>query len=53
MATLRPNSDIEEIIRKASEAASTLRHEYVTLEHLCLAIMQFIPFKNIVKEQGY
>jgi ATP-dependent Clp protease ATP-binding subunit ClpA len=53
MATLRPNSDIEEIIRKASEAAAMLRHEYVTLEHLCLAIMQFIPFKNVVKEQGY
>jgi len=53
MATLRPNNDIEEIILKASEAARNLRHEYVTLEHLCLAIMQFTPFKNFIREEGF
>lgn len=53
MATLRPNNDIEEIILKASEAAKNLRHEYVTLEHLCLAIMQFTPFKTFLREEGF
>ena len=44
MSSMRPNAEIEEIILKASEAAKSLKHEYVTLEHLALAIFQYSPF---------
>ena len=40
MSEMRPNMDIEEIILRAGESARTLRHEYVTLEHLTLSILQ-------------
>lgn len=48
MSSMRPNAEIEEIILKASEAAKSLKHEYVTLEHLALAIFQYSPFKKIL-----
>lgn len=47
---MRSNSEIEEIILKAGEAARNLNHEYVTLEHLSLAIFQFAPFKELLKK---
>jgi len=48
MSAMKPNSEIEEIIAKAGEAAKNLQHEYVTLEHLSLAIFQYLPFKEIL-----
>ena len=47
---MQPNNEIEEIILKAGEAARKLNHEYVTLEHLSLAIFQYTPFKEILKK---
>ncbi len=47
---MRPNGEIEEIILKAGEAAKNLKHEYVTLEHLSLAIFQYSPFKEKLKK---
>ena len=47
---MQPNNEIEEIILKAGEAARKLDHEYVTLEHLSLAIFQYTPFKEILKK---
>jgi ATP-dependent Clp protease ATP-binding subunit ClpA len=47
---MRPNSEIEEIIQKAGEAAKNLKHEYVTLEHLTIAIFQYAPFKENLKK---
>lgn len=44
------NTEIEEIILKAGEAARNFKHEYVTLEHLMLAVFQFTPFKDILKK---
>lgn len=50
MSSLRSNSEIEEIILKAGELAKNSRHEYVTLEHLSLAIFQYPAFKEVLKK---
>ena len=53
MAQMRPNGEIEEIILKAGEAAKNLQHEYVTLEHLSLAIFQYAPFKEVLTKLNF
>jgi ATP-dependent Clp protease ATP-binding subunit ClpA len=53
MPQMRPNSEIEEIILKAGEAARNLQHEYVTLEHLAMAIFQYSPFKDILRKSNF
>ena len=53
MSFMRPNHEIEEIILKAGEAAKNLNHEYVTLEHLSLAIFQYSPFKNLLRKLNF
>lgn len=53
MASMRPNAEIEEIILRAGETAKTLKHEYVTLEHLSLAIFQYQPFSKILKSANF
>ena len=53
MPQMRPNSEIEEIILKAGEAARHLQHEYVTLEHLAMAIFQYSPFKDILRKSNF
>jgi ATP-dependent Clp protease ATP-binding subunit ClpA len=47
---MRNNSEIEEIIQRAGEMAKFMNHEYVTLEHLTLAIFQYKPFQDIVRK---
>lgn len=47
---MQPNNEIEEIILKAGEYARNLNHEYVTIEHLSLAIFQYSPFKEILRK---
>jgi len=47
---MRPNAEIEEIIQRAGEAAKSLNHEYVTLEHLSMAIFQYLPFKTVLRK---
>jgi ATP-dependent Clp protease ATP-binding subunit ClpA len=47
---MRNNSEIEEIIQRAGEMAKFNNHEYVTLEHLTLAIFQYKPFQDIVRK---
>lgn len=46
---MQPNSDIEEIIVRAGESARKLRHEYVTLEHLTLSILQQNSFQETLR----
>lgn len=52
MSQMRSNTDIEEIIVRAGEYARNLNHEYVTLEHLTLAILNQESFANTLKEQN-
>lgn len=46
---MQPNSDIEEIIVRAGESARKLKHEYVTLEHLTLSILQQTSFQETLR----
>lgn len=43
-----PNKDVEGVVIKAGELARKLKHEYVILEHLAIAVFQDPLFKNIL-----
>jgi ATP-dependent Clp protease ATP-binding subunit ClpA len=49
---LQTNPDIETIIESATEIATSKAHEYVTLEHLLLAMVTFDPFRKILINFG-
>jgi ATP-dependent Clp protease ATP-binding subunit ClpA len=42
---LTPSPEIENIIERAIESASSRNHEYVTIEHLLLSLITHKPFK--------
>jgi len=43
------NSEIEEIIKRATKYAMKYKHKYVTIEHLTLALLSYKSFYNLVK----
>jgi len=43
------NSEIEEIIKRATKYAIKYKHKYVTIEHLTLALLSYKSFYNLVK----
>ena len=47
---LEPSEDLQNIFDKAIELASSLNHEYITLEHLTLAIVTDDKFAQFVAE---
>jgi ATP-dependent Clp protease ATP-binding subunit ClpA len=49
---LQTNPEINTIIETATESAATKNHEYVTLEHLLLAMVNHPPFKHIIEKFG-
>lgn len=49
---LQSNPEIEEILVNASEFAASKNHEYVTLEHLALAIVKNDSFGKLVDNFG-
>jgi len=49
---LAHNPEIETIISKASEYAKDLKHEYVTVEHLLLALITYNNFETMLREFG-
>jgi ATP-dependent Clp protease ATP-binding subunit ClpA len=49
---LQTNPEINTIIESATEHAAVKNHEYVTLEHLLLAMINHEPFKNIIEKFG-
>ena len=49
---LAHNPEIETIIAKASEYAKELNHEYVTVEHLLLALITYNNFETMLREFG-
>ena len=51
--SMRPNSDIEEIIVRAGESARYHKHEYVTLEHLALSIFQQKHFQELLVKNKF
>ena len=49
---IQPNPEIQQIIDKATEFAVNKNHEYVTLEHLILAMITNEPFHHIIVDFG-
>ena len=49
---LAHNPEIETIISKASDYAKELNHEYVTVEHLLLALITYNNFETMLREFG-
>jgi len=49
---IQPNPEIEVIINQATENAKVMEHEYVTLEHLGLAIIQYKPLNRLMDDYG-
>ena len=50
--SLKSNPDIEEIIQAATTLAKEYKHEYVTLEHLLIALIEFPNFNKLLTEFG-
>ena len=49
---LQPTPEINTIIETATNNAVTKNHEYVTLEHLLLAMVNHQPFKTVIEQFG-
>ena len=49
---MRSNPEIEKIINTACLLAKEYRHQYVTLEHLLIALIEFDSFKNLLIDFG-
>ena len=52
MPNLTPNPEIEEIISNACALAKDYKHEYVTLEHLLIALIEFKGFNKLLTDYG-
>jgi ATP-dependent Clp protease ATP-binding subunit ClpA len=46
------HSEIESIVEQAIEIASEKKHEYVTTEHLLLAMIRYQPFRKVLDKFG-
>ena len=46
------NSEIDEIIRRATQFAAKYKQKYVTIDHLTLALLTYKSFYNTVKNTG-
>ena len=49
---LKPNPEIDVIISGATDFAKKYRHEYVTIEHVALSLVQYRPFKKLLINYG-
>ena len=49
---MQTNPEIEQIVDQSIKIAASKQHEYVTLEHLLLAIVRYAPFKKILEKFG-
>ena len=49
---MRSNPDIETIISNAGILAAEYKHQYVTLEHLLIALIEFPKFNNLLADFG-
>ena len=49
---MRSNPEIEQIINHACAIAKDYKHEYVTLEHLLIALIEFDPFHKLLLDYG-
>jgi len=49
---IQHNPEIEVIVNEASLIAKKLKHDYVTIEHLSMALLMFKPFNNLLRTMG-
>jgi ATP-dependent Clp protease ATP-binding subunit ClpA len=49
---MRSNPEIEQIINNACALAKDYKHEYVTLEHLLISLIEFKPFNKLLVDFG-
>ena len=49
---MRSNPEIEKIITAATVLAKEYKHQYVTLEHLSIALVEFPDFNKLLEEFG-
>jgi ATP-dependent Clp protease ATP-binding subunit ClpA len=49
---MRNNPEIEHIVEHAVELANSHNHEYVTAEHLLLALIRHAPFRSVLDKYG-
>jgi ATP-dependent Clp protease ATP-binding subunit ClpA len=52
MTQMKSNPEIEDIIAKACLIAKDYSHQYVTLEHLLIALIEFPNFNKLLTEYG-
>jgi len=52
VSQLKSNPDIELIISNACDLAKDYKHEYVTLEHLLIALIEFQKFNKLLTDYG-
>jgi ATP-dependent Clp protease ATP-binding subunit ClpA len=52
MDMLQTNPEIDHVIEEATQIAIKLSHEYVTLEHVFLAMLRYEPFKDLLLNFG-
>ena len=49
---MQTNPEIEVIVQAATQNAKDQQHEYVTLEHLALALVSYEPFNKLLSDFG-
>lgn len=49
---IQTNPEIEVVVTNATQSAKAQNHEYVTLEHLALAMVSYEPFNKLLKDFG-
>jgi len=49
---MQQSPEVEAILAQAQKIAKAKNHEYVTLEHLMLALIRHVPFKNLMNKYG-
>jgi len=49
---MQQNPEIEHILANAQKIARTKHHEYITLEHLALALIRHAPFNAVLEKYG-
>ena len=52
MSEMRSNPEIEKIIVAATILAKEYKHQYVTLEHISIALIEFPDFNKLLDEFG-
>jgi len=49
---MQQSPEVEAILGQAQKLAKSKSHEYVTLEHLMLALIRHVPFQNLMNKFG-